>query len=128
MRVLLDTHIVIWAMVGSKHLSPKARRILEDGENEFLLSSASLWEIALKHAASPDGIPVSTGLVQAYCLDSGIHQLPVTFLHAAHTETLPPIHGDPFDRMLVAQAMCEGLTLLTHDDNIVRYGKFAIRC
>ena len=127
MKILLDTHIVIWAMIGSKRLSSKATRILEDGENEFLLSSASLWEIALKHAASPEGMPVSTRLVQAYCLDSGIRELPVSFLHAARTESLPPIHGDPFDRMLVAQASCENLALLTHDDNIARYGKFAIK-
>lgn len=122
MKLLLDTHILVWAMVGSEKLSGRARRLLTDGANEFHFSAASLWEIALKHARAPASIPVTPRQVQAYCLDCGIHPLPVTFLHAAGVVSLPPIHADPFDRMLVSQARTEGLVLLTHDGHLAAYG------
>ena len=127
MRILIDTHVIIWAMVESPRLSSKARKILTEDGNEFFLSAASLWEIALKHGNSPGDMPVTPSLVQAFCLDSGITALNVSFLHAARTISLPPIHADPFDRMLVAQAQCESLQLLTHDALIARYGDFVIK-
>ena len=127
MRILIDTHVIIWAMVESPRLSSKARKILTEDGNEFFLSAASLWEIALKHGNSPGDMPVTPSLVQAFCLDSGITALNISFLHAARTISLPPIHADPFDRMLVAQAQCESLQLLTHDALIARYGDFVIK-
>ena len=127
MRILIDTHVIIWAMVESPRLSSKARKILTEDGNEFFLSAASLWEIALKHGNSPGDMPVTPSLVQAFCLDSGISALNISFLHAARTISLPPIHADPFDRMLVAQAQCESLQLLTHDALIARYGDFVIK-
>ena len=127
MRILIDTHVIIWAMVESPRLSSKARKILTEDGNEFFLSAASLWEIALKHGNSPGDMPVTPSLVQAFCLDSGISALNISFLHAARTISLPPIHADPFDRMLVAQAQIESLKLLTHDELIARYGDFVIK-
>ena len=127
MRILIDTHVIIWAMVESPRLSSKARKILTEDGNEFFLSAASLWEIALKHGNSPGDMPVTPSLVQAFCLDSGISALNISFLHAARTILLPPIHADPFDRMLIAQAQCESLQLLTHDALIARYGDFVIK-
>ena len=127
MRILIDTHVIIWAMVESPRLSSKARKILTEDGNEFFLSAASLWEIALKHGNSPRDMPVTPSLVQAFCLDSGVSALNISFLHAARTISLPPIHADPFDRMLVAQAQCESLQLLTHDALIARYGDFVIK-
>ena len=127
MRILIDTHVLIWAMVESPRLSSKARKILTEDGNEFFLSAASLWEIALKHGNSPGEMPVTPSLVQAFCLDSGISALNISFLHAARTISLPPIHANPFDRMLIAQAQCESLQLLTHDALIARYGDFVIK-
>ena len=126
MKILLDTHILIWAMVGSEKLSARARALLTDGANEFHFSAASLWEIALKHARAPASIPVTPAQVQAYCLDCGIRPLPVTFLHAAGVTNLPPIHANPFDRMLVSQAKTNGLVLLTHDGHLSAYGSFVM--
>ena len=126
MKILLDTHILVWAMVGSEKLSVRARSLLTDGSNEFHFSAASLWEIALKHARAPAAIPVTPAQVQAYCLDCGIRPLPVTILHAAGVANLPPIHTDPFDRMLVSQAKTNGLVLLTHDGHLSAYGSFVM--
>jgi PIN domain nuclease of toxin-antitoxin system len=127
MRILIDTHIAIWAMVGSPKLSVKARTILSNGDNEFFLSAASLWEVALKHTSSAKDIPVTPEMMQAFCFDSGISALGVSFLHAVRTASLPPIHADPFDRMLIAQAQCESLLLLTHDSEVAKYGSFVLK-
>ena len=122
MRCLLDTHIVIWAMVGSKMLSDKARSILQASDNSFYMSSASVWEVAIKHSVKPDEIPVTAEQVTRFCRESGITELPVSFAHAQAVSRLPVCHNDPFDRMLVAQEMEEGLFVLTHDGRLPPYG------
>ena len=126
MRCLLDTHIVIWAMVGSKKLSSRARSMLQDTENVFYVSSASIWEVAIKHSARPDEIPVTAEQMIRFCRNSGIWELPVQFRHSQAVSSLPPHHNDPFDRMLVAQAREEGLSLLSHDRQLPPYGEFVI--
>ena len=126
MRCLLDTHVVIWAMVGSEKLSGKARSILQDPSNIFYVSSASLWEVSIKHSAKPEDIPVTTEQVIRFCQDSGIVELPVRFGHAQRVSMLPAYHNDPFDRMLVAQASAEGFSLLSHDHRLPPYGDFVI--
>ena len=127
MRYLLDTHIVIWAMVGSKMLSDKARSILQASDNSFYMSSASVWEVAIKHSVKPDEIPVTAEQVTRFCRESGITELPVSFVHAQAVSRLPMHHNDPFDRMLVAQALEEGLFILTHDGRLPPYGDFVVR-
>lgn len=127
MRILLDTHIVIWAMTGSAKLTQYARNVLTDLDNDIFLSAASLWEVALKHNRRPDKIPVSAEQVARYCNGNGIWQLPVRFQHVLNVNALPPIHADPFDRMIVTQALSESLTLLTHDDLVAQYGDSIIK-
>lgn len=127
MRYLLDTHIVIWAMVGSKMLSEKACAILQTSGNLFYMSSASLWEVSIKHYIKPNEIPVTAEQVTRFCRESGIIELPVRFAHAQAVSRLPAHHNDPFDRMLVAQAMEEGLFVLSHDGKLPPYGDFVVR-
>ena len=126
MRYLLDTHIVIWAMVGSKMLSDKASSILQTSGNSFYMSSASVWEVAIKHSAKPDEIPVTAEQVTRFCRESGIAELPVSFAHTQAVSRLPVHHNDPFDRMLVAQAIEESLLLVSHDRRLPPYGTFVI--
>lgn len=122
MRFLLDTHIVIWAMVGSVKLSVRARKFLEDSDSVFYVSSASVWEMAIKHAMKPELIPVTADQVVRFCRNSGIVELPVRYAHSQRVSLLPFYHADPFDRMLVAQAQVEGLKLMTHDAKLPLYG------
>ena len=117
MRLLLDTHVLLWWLADDPALSKQARRLIAD-EPEVLASAASAWEIAIKRALGKLEAPEDlTAALDA----SGIGQLPIGFEHAAVAGALPRHHDDPFDRMLVAQAQCEGLTLLTSDARIARY-------
>ena len=90
------------------------------------VSSASIWEVAIKHSARPDEIPVTAEQVVRFCRNSGIWELPVQYNHAKAVSSLPPHHNDPFDRMLVAQAREEGLSLLSHDSKLPPYGEFVV--
>ena len=125
-RILLDTHIVVWAMVGSEKLSGKAKALLADEESELYVSSASVWEVAIKHDKRPEQIPVTAEQVDRYCRECGIRQLPVRFRHALKVAGLEKIHEDPFDRILVAQAMDESMKLVSHDHRLPPYGDFVI--
>lgn len=120
MRILLDTHLALWAVIGSERLSQPAREAILAAE-EVYVSAASLWEIAIKHALGKGDMPVSAALALTAFTDAGYALLPVKAEHAVRVETLPPIHKDPFDRLLVAQAMVEPLTLLTHDGMVSTY-------
>jgi len=120
-RVLLDTHIALWAITDDPRLPAKARSLIEDAGNEIVVSAASIWEIAIKHALTRGDMPVSAMDATGYFAQSGYLPLSVTATHAAAVELLPPIHADPFDRMLVAQALAEPLRLLTADRTVARY-------
>jgi PIN domain nuclease of toxin-antitoxin system len=119
-RILLDTHLALWAVVGSERLSQTAREVILAADEVFV-SAASLWEVAIKHALGKGDMPVSAELALAAFTDAGYTLLAVKAEHAVRVETLPPIHKDPFDRLLVAQAMAEPLTLLTHDAVVSQY-------
>ena len=121
MRLLLDTHIALWAITDNPRLPPRARELILAPENEIYISAASVWEIAIKHALGRQTIPISGEEARRYFAAAGYIALPITDRHAAATETLPPLHADPFDRILVAQALAEPLKLLTHDAMVARY-------
>lgn len=126
MRLLLDTQIVLWALTGSARLGKVAQDMICDPANEIYVSTATLWEIAIKHALGRGDMPVSGVRAAELCSLSGYRELPVSWRHAAHVESLPPLHGDPFDRMLVAQANAEPMRLLSRDAMVARYGEMVI--
>lgn len=121
MRLLLDTHIAIWALTDDPQLSATARGLIGDADNQVFISAVSIWEIAIKHALQRFGVPFSGNDALGFFADAGYEWLDVTPAHAAATETLPPLHADPFDRLLVAQAIIEPLRLLTHDAALAPY-------
>lgn len=122
MRLLLDTQIMLWALTGSSRLRAVARDLIADPANDIYLSTASIWEIAIKHALGRGDMPVSGARAAELCAAAGYRELPVTWQHAAMVETLPPLHADPFDRILVAQAMAEPMRLLSRDAAVAGYG------
>lgn len=121
MKLLLDTHLLIWAAGDAKKLSKTARTLIEDRDNDIAFSAVSIWEIAIKYALEKPDFNVDPHLVRRGCLDNGMTELAMTSDHAIIVATLPHIHNDPFDRLLVAQAMAEGIELLTADKTIARY-------
>ena len=127
MKLLLDTHLLLWAAGDPDRLSPAAQSLISDPENEPLFSSASIWEIAIKHGLRRDVLQLDPRLVRRALLDNGYGELPITSDHAVAIDGLPPIHKDPFDRILVAQSIVEGITLLTSDPLVGRYPG-PIRC
>ncbi|MBW8743934.1 MAG: type II toxin-antitoxin system VapC family toxin [Sphingomonas sp.] len=120
MRLLLDTHLLLWAAAGSG-LSDRAADLIADPQNKLWFSPASIWEIAIKSSLGKADFAVEAGLFRRELLDSGYEELPITSAHAAGVATLPDIHRDPFDRMLIAQAIAEGVVLLTTDRVILQY-------
>ena len=121
MKLLLDTHLLLWAAGPTEKLSKSARRLLEDPKNELLFSAASLWEVAIKSTLGREDFRVDARLLRRGLLDNGYQELPVTSQHAVSIDSLPPLHKDPFDRLLLAQALCEGITLLTTDATLASY-------
>ena len=121
MKLLLDTHLLLWAAGDPDRLSPKATSLVEDPENHLLFSSASLWEVAIKASLGRDDFDVDPRMLRRGLLDNGYAELPVSSLHAVSIDSLPDLHKDPFDRLLLAQAICEGITLLTSDARLARY-------
>jgi PIN domain nuclease of toxin-antitoxin system len=120
-RLLLDTHVLLWAAGAPDRLSPAARALIEDTANEPCFSAASLWEVAIKRGLGRDDFTVDPRLLRRALLENGYAELPITGAHAAAVDLLPPIDGDPFDRMLVAQAQIEAVTLLTANELVARY-------
>ena len=118
MRLLLDTHAALWWLSDPEKLTAEARLAIASIENEVYLSSASLWEIHLKAGKGKLNVPPS--LIEALS-EQEIDELKITWKHTERTRTLPPIHLDPFDRLLIAQALEEGLTLVTLDGLIQQY-------
>jgi PIN domain nuclease of toxin-antitoxin system len=120
-KLLLDTHLLIWAAEGIERLPPDARATIGDPENELLFSAASLWEIVIKCGLKRPDFRVDARVLRRGLIDNGYHELPILSEHAVAIDALPPIHKDPFDRMLIAQAMVEGITLLTDDVTVAKY-------
>ena len=120
MNLLLDTHILLRAARGVG-LGAGLRRLLEDPGNRLVFSAASIWEIAIKSGLGRPDFDVPSGVFRRGLLEAGYEELPVTGAHAAALQGLPPLHRDPFDRILVAQALVEGLTLVTADRTILTY-------
>jgi PIN domain nuclease of toxin-antitoxin system len=121
MRLLLDTHILLWATSEPERLSGATRSLLEDANHELVFSAISLWEIAIKTSRGRDDFRVDAGPLRRRLFDNGYTELPMTGAHAAALAGLPRIHRDPFDRMLVAQAAVEGITLVTADSIVAKY-------
>lgn len=121
MRLLLDTHIAFWALADDRRLSVHARAAIADPANEVYVSAASIWEIAIKYALGRGAIPFSATAALGYFRQAGYLLLDVKPEHAVAVESLPPHHGDPFDRLLIAQALAEPLRLLTHDHALGAY-------
>jgi PIN domain nuclease of toxin-antitoxin system len=120
-KLLLDTHLLLWAAGQPEQLSPTARHLLEDPRNELMFSPASLWEVAIKRGLGSEGFRVDPRLLRRGLLDNGYRELAITSEHAVAVDGLPPIHKDPFDRMLVSQATVEGIVLLTADPLVAQY-------
>ena len=121
MKLLLDTHLLLWAAGEPKRLPKDIRILLEDRDNELLFSAASLWEVAIKSGLGRKDFRVEARLLRRGLLDNGYSELPIVSDHVVAIESLPPIHTDPFDRVLVAQATVEGITLLTNDPVVAQY-------
>lgn len=126
MRLLLDTHIALWAITDSPVLPAEARRYILAPSNEVYVSAASIWEISIKHGLGRGNMPISGSDAVDYFSQAGYMTLDVSSHHAALVENLPSHHADPFDRMLVAQALSEPMRLLTHDKLIALYSDTVI--
>jgi PIN domain nuclease of toxin-antitoxin system len=120
-KLLLDTQILLWAAGQPERLSAAARRLLNDPGNELLFSAASLWEVAIKNTLGREDFRVEPRLLRRGLLDNDYVELPVTSQHAVNIDGLPLLHKDPFDRLLLAQAISEGITLLTADKQLAEY-------
>jgi PIN domain nuclease of toxin-antitoxin system len=121
MKLLLDTHLLLWAAGDPTRLSPAARALMEDPDNELLFSAASLWEVAIKRMLDRQDFRADARLLRRGLLDNGYVELPIMSEHAVAIDGLAPIHADPFDRILIAQATVEGITLVTTDQIVARY-------
>jgi len=120
-KLLLDTQLLLWAAAQPQRLSTRAKREISNPDNELLFSAASLWEIAIKTSLGRDDFRVEPRVFRRALLDNGYIELPITSEHAVSVDTLPHLHKDPFDRLLLAQALVEGITLLTADSQLARY-------
>jgi PIN domain nuclease of toxin-antitoxin system len=121
LKLLLDTQILLWAAGQPERLSGAARRLLNNQRHELLFSAASLWEIAIKNSLGREDFRVEPRVLRRGLLDNGYTELPVTSQHAVNIDALPMLHKDPFDRLLLAQATTEGITLVTGDEQLARY-------
>ena len=121
MKLLLDTHLLLWAAGQPDRLSPAARTQIEAAQNELIFSAASLWEIAIKRGLGREDFRVDGRLLRRGLLDNGYTELPISCEHVLAIDTLPPLHKDPFDRILLAQALAGGITLLTADTLLAQY-------
>lgn len=124
MRLLLDTHVLLWSLAGSPRLSSTAREAIVDAANDVFVSAASMWEASIKRSVGK--LRFETAKILAEMEFNGFRELPITARHALAAGDLPLHHKDPFDRMLVAQAIAEGLTLVTSDSALRPYGVTAL--
>ncbi len=131
MKILLDTHVILWAIANTAKLSEETKKILESKDNEVFYSIASVWEVAIKHTIRPEQMPVPEEAFVDLCQKTGFVQLPIKQEHIFCLKTLArpdtaPKHNDPFDRILLAQAKSENLKLVTHDSLLPYYGEDCI--
>jgi len=120
-KLLLDTHLLLWAAAHPDRLSAQARELIEAPDNELVFSAASLWEIAIKRGLGRSDFQLEPRVLRRALIDNGYVELPITGSHALAIDELAPLHKDPFDRMLIAQASSEGITLLTTDAAVAQY-------
>jgi PIN domain nuclease of toxin-antitoxin system len=123
MILLLDTHLLLWAAGAPDKLSAQAQILLQDTRNELAFSAASLWEVVIKRGLGREDFRVDPRRLRQGLLANGYREVAVTSEHAIAVERLPPLHKDPFDRILVAQAAVEGFRLLTSDSTVGQYGE-----
>lgn len=121
MNLLLDTHVALWAITDSPRLAPKARDLIANPANTVWVSVASLWEITIKHSLGRGDMPISGAQAKAWFEQSGYQLLNIEAAHVLTVASLPALHNDPFDRLLVAQSLAEPLRLITHDAQIAPY-------
>lgn len=121
MKLLLDTHLLLWAAGCPEKLSAAAQEWIENPQNTLFFSAASLWEIAIKRSLGRADFVVEPRVLRRGLMDNGYQELPITSEHSVSIDGLPMIHKDPFDRMLIAQATIEGFTLLTADTIVAQY-------
>ena len=124
MRILFDTHALIWFLTDSPRLSANVRELLLRQDSRLFFSSVSVLEVAIKHSLKPVAMPCTADAVHTDALASGITEIPFISRHAQEVGGLPWLHRDPFDRMLLAQARAEGMILLSHDGDVIRYGDY----
>ena len=128
MNVLLDTHILLWALSEDKRLSDKAREIIMEPGNAVYYSVVSVWEVAIKHALHPDNVKLTGKELSGYCQEAGFLSLDlrdkhVYALEGIHRDEDAPKHNDPFDRILLSQAKTENMNFVTHDTMFLGYGE-----
>ncbi len=129
MNLLLDTNALLWWLAGNSRLGRRARAVIAEPGNVVYVSAASAWEIAIKVALGRLMVPHETATwLPPQLVANRFRPLPIMIAHALGVESLPPHHTDPFDRLLVAQAMAEGLTIVTGDEQLERYDVHVIRC
>lgn len=121
MKLLLDTHLLLWAAGQPDRLSPAALKLIDNPENELLFSAASIWEVAIKRGLGRSDFQADPRVLRRGLLDNGYSELPILSDHVVAIDSLPNMHKDPFDRLLVTQATVEGITLLTADSVVAQY-------
>ena len=121
MKLLLDTHILLWAAGEPEQLSNQAKALIEDPQNQLYFSAASLWEISIKNKLGRADFKVDLAVLRRNLLDNGFEEIAINSAHALAVDMLPTIHKDPFDRMLIAQTAVEGITLMTADSVVAKY-------
>ena len=131
MNILLDTHILLWALTNDERLPIKARELILNNENNIFYSIASIWEIEIKHLFHPDKMPVSGDIVEEYCIVSGFSALTISTSHIYQLKTLKrptdaPPHKDPFDRIMICQAKADNLLFVSHDRLIADYNESCV--
>ena len=127
MRLLLDTHLLLWAASIPERLPAEARAKIENPDNDLIFSAASLWEVAIKTSLGRPDFAVDPRLLRRGLVANGYHELAITAEHTIGLLVLPPIHKDPFDRILISQAIAEEIVLMTVDEKIARYPA-PVRC
>jgi PIN domain nuclease of toxin-antitoxin system len=127
MKLLLDTHILLWAAGEPEQLSSQAKALIEDLENQLYFSAASLWEISIKNKLGRADFKVDLPVLRRNLLDNGFEEIVITSAHTLSIGALPDIHKDPFDRMLIAQTVVEGVTLMTADSVVAEYPVSVVR-